>query len=209
MTSTPELEKETLAEVPARTRTAAAAGVDTARDAQLKPPPPLEPRSSSRLRPGGDQPVPHLLDRRERSSSKPRSEVPFPVLYPSLQTGPAEQQQVRAYTLKDQQGIRHHAYVIVWQQNAIGGYYDFEGTDWLNPPLFAHARTQLIDGRTYEFVNDGSHIHVIGWRSGQRAVLGHEHAARGIVELADARDREIGAAAALSQPLAGSPARET
>jgi LCP family protein required for cell wall assembly len=92
--------------------------------------------------------------------------VPFPVLYPTLQTGPGEQQQVRAYTLKDQQGNRHHAYVIVWQQNSIGGYYDFEGTDWLNPPLFAHARTQLIDGRNYELVDDGAHIHVVGWRSG-------------------------------------------
>ena len=28
----------------------------------------------------------------------------------------------------------------MWQQNNNGGYYDFEGTDWLNPPLFAHAR---------------------------------------------------------------------
>ena len=92
--------------------------------------------------------------------------VPFPVLYPTLQTGPGEQQQVRAYTLKDQQGNRHHAYVIVWQQNSIGGYYDFEGTDWLNPPLFAHARTQVIGGRSYELVDDGAHIHVVGWRSG-------------------------------------------
>ena len=32
----------------------------------------------------------------------------------------------------------HHAYVVVWQPNTLGGYYDFEGTDWLNPPLFAH-----------------------------------------------------------------------
>ncbi len=47
---------------------------------------------------------------------------------------------MRAYTLKDQQGNLHHAYVVVWRQNAIGGYYDFEGIDWLNPPLFAHAR---------------------------------------------------------------------
>ncbi len=92
--------------------------------------------------------------------------VPFPVLYPTLQTGPGEQQQVRAYTLKDQQGNLHHAYVIVWKQNSIGGYYDFEGTDWLNPPLFAHARTQMVDGRTYQLVDDGSHIHVVGWRSG-------------------------------------------
>jgi LCP family protein required for cell wall assembly len=98
---------------------------------------------------------------------KAAPEVPFPVVYPSLQTGQSEQQQVRAYPLKNQQNIRHHAYVIVWAENAIeGGYYDFEGSDWLNPPLFAHARTQVIHGRTYEFVDDGDHIHVIGWRSG-------------------------------------------
>ncbi len=94
-------------------------------------------------------------------------EVPFPVLYPTLQTGQAEQQQVRAYPLKNQQNIRHHAYVVVFAENAtLGGYYDFEGTDWLNPPLFAHARTQVIGGRTYEFVDDGSHIHDVGWRVG-------------------------------------------
>ncbi len=94
-------------------------------------------------------------------------EVPFPVLYPTLQTGQSEQQQVRAYPLKNQQNIRHHAYVIVWSQNTtLGGYYDFEGTDWLNPPLFAHARTEVIGGVTYEFVDDGSHIHVVGWRDG-------------------------------------------
>jgi len=94
-------------------------------------------------------------------------QVPFRVLYPSLQTGPAEQQTVRPYLLWDQQNHPHHAYVVVWRQNSIGGYYDFEGSDWLNPPLFAHARTQVIDGREYRMVDDGSHIHVIGWRSGK------------------------------------------
>ncbi len=54
----------------------------------------------------------------------------------------------------------------MWQQNVLGGYYDFEGTDWLNPPLFAHARTETVGGRTYRLVDDGSHIHVIGWRTG-------------------------------------------
>ena len=97
---------------------------------------------------------------------KAAAEVPFGVLYPTLKTGQSEQQQVRAYTLQDQQGHTHHAYVIVWRQNVIGGYYDFEGSDWLNPPLFAHARVQSIDGRSYRLVDDGSHIHVIGWRSG-------------------------------------------
>jgi len=93
--------------------------------------------------------------------------LPFPVLYPTLQTGAGEQQTVRPYGLTDQHGHPHHAYVVVWQQNTIGGYYDFEGTDWLNPPLFAHARTQVIGSRDYRIVDDGSHIHVIGWRSGR------------------------------------------
>jgi polyisoprenyl-teichoic acid--peptidoglycan teichoic acid transferase len=92
--------------------------------------------------------------------------VPFGVLYPTLQTGQSEQQTVRAYALSDQHGHLHHAYVVVWRQNVLGGYYDFEGSDWLNPPLFAHARTQLLDGRTYRLVDDGSHIHIVGWRSG-------------------------------------------
>src|ERR1700733_5282243 len=91
--------------------------------------------------------------------------VPFRPLYPALQTGPAEQQMVRAYTLKDEHGRPHHAYVIVWQQNIIGGYYDFEATDWLGPPLFAHSRSQNIGGIEYKIVEDGSHIHIVGWVS--------------------------------------------
>jgi LCP family protein required for cell wall assembly len=94
-------------------------------------------------------------------------EVPFRVLFPTLQTGAAQQQMVRPYKLKDESGRPHHAYVIVWQQNTIGGYYDFEGSDWLNPPLFAHTRSERIGGREYKLVDDGSHIHVVGWRSGK------------------------------------------
>jgi LCP family protein required for cell wall assembly len=92
--------------------------------------------------------------------------VPFRVLYPTLQTAAGVQQDARAYTLQDQSGRNHHAYVVVWEQNVIGGYYDFEGTDWLNPPLFAHSHSRLINGRRYLVVDDGSHIHVVGWRSG-------------------------------------------
>ncbi len=103
----------------------------------------------------------------EGEAVKAALSVPFAMLYPTLQTGPAEQQMVRAYSLEDQQHKKHHAYVVVWRENGLGGYYDFEGSDWLNPPLFAHARTQTIDGRSYRFVNDGSHIHVIGWREGR------------------------------------------
>ena len=92
--------------------------------------------------------------------------LPFKVLYPSLQTGAASQQTVRPYFLRNVQGQLKHAYVVVWRQNMQGGYYDFEGTDWLSPPLFKNARTEKIGSRTYKLVDDGSHIHVIGWQSG-------------------------------------------
>ncbi|MFZ1154755.1 MAG: LCP family protein [Solirubrobacteraceae bacterium] len=93
--------------------------------------------------------------------------VPFPVEYPSVQTGPATPQEVHVYTLEDQHKHVHHAYVAVWQQNGLGGYYDVEGMDWVNIPLFAHARVQKIGGRSYLLVDDGSHIHDIGWRVGK------------------------------------------
>ncbi|HTA15708.1 MAG TPA: LCP family protein [Solirubrobacteraceae bacterium] len=93
--------------------------------------------------------------------------LPFPLEYPSVQTGPAIPQEVHPYTLEDEHKHLHHAYVAVWQQNGLGGYYDVEGMDWVNIPLFAHARVQKIGGRSYLFVDDGAHIHDIGWRVGK------------------------------------------
>ena len=102
---------------------------------------------------------------------------------------------MRPYDLRNEHSNAHHAYVVVWRQNGLGGYYDFEGIDWVNTPLFAHARMQKIGGRTYLIVDDGSHIHVDRLALGQRPLLGHEHAARGPLERADDRDR------AAAQPL--------
>jgi LCP family protein required for cell wall assembly len=93
--------------------------------------------------------------------------LPFPLEYPSVQTGPATAQEVHRYTLEDEHKHRHHAYVAVWRQTGLGGYYDVEGVDWVNIPLFAHARVQKIGGRTYLIVDDGAHIHDIGWRVGK------------------------------------------
>lgn len=92
--------------------------------------------------------------------------LPFPLEYPALQTGPAVPQEVHPYTLEEHKHL-HHGYVAVWQQNSLGGYYDAEGLDWVNIPLFAHARSQKIGSRTYLIVDDGTHIHDIGWRVGR------------------------------------------
>ena len=92
--------------------------------------------------------------------------VPFPLEYPALQTGPAVPQEVHPYTVEEHKHV-HHGYTAVWQVNTLGGYYDVEGLDWVNIPLFAHARSQKIGSRTYLLVDDGAHIHDIGWRVGK------------------------------------------
>ncbi len=92
-------------------------------------------------------------------------QVPFPMLYPRLQTGPATQEEVRPYALRDLQGHLHHAYTVVFQQNTIGGYYDVEGTDWLDPPIVEHPQeTRYVGRRAYMIFADGEHIHMIAWR---------------------------------------------
>ncbi len=92
-------------------------------------------------------------------------QVPFPLLYPRLQTGPATQEEVRPYALRDLQGHLHHAYTIVFQQSTIGGYYDIEGTDWGDPPIIEHPQeTRYVGRRAYMVFADGEHIHMIGWR---------------------------------------------
>ncbi|MGA2164094.1 MAG: hypothetical protein ABSH36_06450, partial [Solirubrobacteraceae bacterium] len=94
-------------------------------------------------------------------------QVPFPMLYPRLQTGPATQEEVRPYALHDPAGHLHHAYTAVFQQNTIGGYYDVEGTDWLDPPIIEHPQeTRYVGRRAYMIFADGEHIHMIAW---------HEH----------------------------------
>ncbi len=92
-------------------------------------------------------------------------QVPFPMLYPRLQSGPATQEEVRPYALRDPQGHLHHAYTVVFQQNEIGGYYDVEGTDWLDPPIIEHPQeTRYVGRRAYMIFADGEHIHMIAWR---------------------------------------------
>jgi LCP family protein required for cell wall assembly len=101
----------------------------------------------------------------EEQAVSASAQVPFPVLYPRLQTGPAVQEEVRPYALRDPQGHLHHAYTVVFQQNIIGGYYDVEGTDWLAPPIIDDPQeTRVHDGRAYMIFADGEHIHMVAWR---------------------------------------------
>jgi LCP family protein required for cell wall assembly len=104
----------------------------------------------------------------EAEIAKGTINMPLRVLYPSLQSSSSTEQPARAYDLRDQGNRLRHAYVAVWQANALGGYYDFEGTDWKKPPIIAHPNEQRKIGHTtYMLFTDGSHIHVIAWRQGK------------------------------------------
>jgi LCP family protein required for cell wall assembly len=94
-------------------------------------------------------------------------DLPFRLEFPSVQTGSSAFQEVHLYTLEDQQKHIHHAYVSVWQQSGLGGYYDVEGVDWPAIPLFARAAVQQIGERQYMLVDDGAHIQDLGWREGK------------------------------------------
>ncbi|MGH2851923.1 MAG: LCP family protein [Solirubrobacteraceae bacterium] len=95
-------------------------------------------------------------------------QLPFPLYLPTEQTVPAQPNDFHVYTVTDEQGHAHTGYRIDWQQNGVGGYYGIEGMDWTDPPLFADpSATETIGGRTYLFIDDGSHFHDIGWRTGK------------------------------------------
>jgi LCP family protein required for cell wall assembly len=93
--------------------------------------------------------------------------VPFPVELPSMQTLVATPNDFHPYKVIDEQGQQRSGYRIDWYDNQAGLYYGIEGMDWTDPPLFANpTATATIDGRTYMFIDDGSHFHDIGWRVG-------------------------------------------
>jgi polyisoprenyl-teichoic acid--peptidoglycan teichoic acid transferase len=88
----------------------------------------------------------------------------IPVEFPRLRTGTGVLADTHVYGIRDEQGKLDRGYRIDWQTDSVGGYYGIEGMNWTDPPLFANASTETIGGIQYLFVNDGSHIHDVGWR---------------------------------------------
>jgi LCP family protein required for cell wall assembly len=160
VTSTPELERQTLEQFlssEAQPGVPAQAPVHVSRGARRT------------VRAGSVAGLTATSASAQAEAAKAAPQVPFRVLYPALQTVQSQQLQVRPYDVRDPSGQLHRAYAVVWEQSRAGGYYDLEATDWSNPPLFSHARVRVAYGRRFLVVDDGSHIHVVGWRS--RGVL--------------------------------------
>ncbi len=84
-----------------------------------------------------------------------------------ISAGSYQAADVRAYTLDDTHGKHHKAYVISIPAGLVGEYYGVQGMTWANPPLLDGA-TQTLNagGRTYTIVVEGSHFHVVSWKSG-------------------------------------------
>jgi hypothetical protein len=73
---------------------------------------------------------------------------------------------VRAYTLRDEQNVKHHAYVISIARGLVGEFYGIEGTDWMSPPILAgQHQTRSVGGRSYDLYVDGGHIRLVAWRT--------------------------------------------
>jgi len=103
--------------------------------------------------------------------------VPFPVEIPRY-TSPAGTQNDSDdfYSFKEVVpllatfgGLHYYGYRITWEDSAAaaGAYYGIDGLDWTDPPLFHNAPNRYIDGRTYEFVENGTHYQDIGWIVGK------------------------------------------
>jgi LCP family protein required for cell wall assembly len=72
---------------------------------------------------------------------------------------------VRTYTLRDEQNVKHHAYVISIARGLVGEFYGIEGTDWQSPPILAgQHQTRTIGTRSYDLYVDGGHIRLVAWR---------------------------------------------
>ena len=90
----------------------------------------------------------------------------LPMYYPGLVLAAGSQQQVRYYTLRDEQNRAHTAYRIVFSAGLIGSYWGVQGMTWKNPPILQNPNeTRTVNGRTFQIYNDGQHIHLVAWQT--------------------------------------------
>jgi LCP family protein required for cell wall assembly len=100
--------------------------------------------------------------------------VNFRMLYPTvrqsvstLQTmlgSPDSGTSVRTYNIKDAGGGSNSAYAYWWFNGTPGAYWGIEETRFTKAPILADPDQQRkLDGRTYQFYFNGSHIHMIAF----------------------------------------------
>jgi LCP family protein required for cell wall assembly len=101
----------------------------------------------------------------------------FRMLYPTVRQDlstiqtmvgtPAEGTSVRTYNIKDAGGGNNSAYAYWWYNGTPGAYWGIEQSRFTSAPILADPdQLRKLDGRTYQFYFNGSHIHMIAfiWR---------------------------------------------
>jgi LCP family protein required for cell wall assembly len=93
----------------------------------------------------------------------------FPVMYPTVrQTGssfvPWITSPVRVYNIKDAGGGNNSLYAYWWYGGIAGSYWGIEETRFTSAPILQSPdQRRRLDGRTYQFYFNGSHIHMIAF----------------------------------------------
>ena len=93
-------------------------------------------------------------------------DLPFPLEYPRVrnQLPSALDDDLRVYEIHDERNHLHKAYVIVISRGLIGQYYDVQGMDWNDPPIFNDPdQTVTVGHRTYFLYYDGSRLEMVAW----------------------------------------------
>jgi LCP family protein required for cell wall assembly len=101
-----------------------------------------------------------------QAASRPAN---FPVLYPTVRQDastfvPWVSSPIRTYNIKDAGGGNNSLYAY-WGYNGIAGaYWGIEETRFTKAPILANPdQRRTLDGRTYQFYFNGSHIHMVAF----------------------------------------------
>ena len=93
----------------------------------------------------------------------------FPVLYPTVRQDastlvPWISSPIRTYDIKEAGGGNNSLYAY-WGYNGIAGaYWGIEETKFTKAPILANPdQRRTLDGRTYQFYFNGSHIHMVAF----------------------------------------------
>ena len=93
----------------------------------------------------------------------------FPVLYPTVRQDastfvPWITSPIRTYNIKEAGGGNNSLYAY-WGYNGIAGsYWGIEETRFTKAPILANPdQKRTLDGRTYQFYFNGSHIHMVAF----------------------------------------------
>jgi hypothetical protein len=92
--------------------------------------------------------------------------VPFALYFPRAVIPGSRPDELRVYSVRDEQGKLHRAYRIVVPLGLVGEYYGVQGTNWLNPPILTQpSQTRRIGGHEYELFYDGPRLKFLAWRT--------------------------------------------